>query len=82
MLKGALRLAVAAGIAIATGLAVRAQLLTPFPGVHFTAILIRITALCAVGISTYAAVARILSVRELIEMEVVLLRKLRLWSSP
>jgi len=27
----------------------------------FTAILIRVTALCAVGISTYAAVARILN---------------------
>ena len=34
VLNGALRLAVAAGIAIAMGLAVRAQPLTPFPGVH------------------------------------------------
>ena len=82
MLHGALRLAVAAGVAIAIGLAVRAQLLPLFPGVQFTAILIRVTMLCAVGISTYAAVARILSVRELIEIEVVLLRKLRLRPSP
>ena len=82
MLHGALRLAVAAGVAIAIGLAVRAQLLTLFPGVHLTAILIRVTVLCAVGISTYVAVARILSVRELIEIEVVLLRKLRLRPSP
>ena len=82
MLDAALRLAVAAGVAIAIGLAVRAQLLTLFPGVHLTAILIRATVLCAVGISTYVAVARILSVRELIEIEVVLLRKLRLRPSP
>ena len=82
MLHGALRLAVAAGVAIAIGLAVRAQLLTLFPGVHLNAILIRVTVLCAVGISTYVAVARILSVRELIEIEVVLLRKLRLRPSP
>ena len=56
MLHGALRLAVAAGVAIAIGLAVRAQLLTLVPGVHLTAILIRVTVLCAVGISTYVAV--------------------------
>jgi putative peptidoglycan lipid II flippase len=78
MLNGALRLAVAAGLAIAIGLAVRAQLLELVPGVHLTAILVRPTVLCAVGISTYVAIARILGVHELIEIEVILLRKLKL----
>jgi putative peptidoglycan lipid II flippase len=82
MLNGALRLAVAASVAIAIGLAVRAQLLALFPGVHLTAILIRVTVLCTVGISTYVALARILGVRELIEMELILLRKLKLRPSP
>jgi putative peptidoglycan lipid II flippase len=82
MLNGALRLAVAAGVAIAIGLAVRAQLLELVPGVHLTAILIRATVLCAVGISIYAGFARILGVRELIEIEVMLLRKLKLRPPP
>ena len=82
MLNGALRLAVAAGVAIAIGLAVRAQLLELVPGVHLTAILIRATVLCAVGIGTYGVFARILGVRELIEIEVMLLRKLKLRPPP
>ena len=82
MLNGALRLAVAAGVAIAVGLVVRVQLLAFFPAVHLSAILIRVTVLCAVGISTYVAFARILGVRELIEMELMLLRKLKLRPSP
>jgi putative peptidoglycan lipid II flippase len=82
MLNGALRLAVAAGVAIAIGLAVRAQLLEFVPGVHLTAILIRATVLCAVGIGTYVVFARILGVRELIEIEAILLRKLKLGPPP
>ena len=82
MLNGALRLAVAAGVAIAIGLAVRAQLLELVPGMHLIAILIRATVLCAVGISIYAVFARILGVRELIEIEVMLLRKLKLRPPP
>ena len=82
MLNGALRLAVAAGVAIAIGLAVRAQLLELVPGVHLTAILIRATVLCAVGIGAYAVFARILGVRELIEIEAILLRKLKLRPPP
>lgn len=82
MLNGALRLAVAAGVAIAIGLAVRAQLLEFVPGVHLTAILLRATVLCAVGIGTYVVFARILGVRELIEIEAILLRKLKLGPPP
>ena len=82
MLNGALRLAVAAGVAIAIGLAVRAQLLEFVQGVHLTAILIRATVLCAVGIGTYVVFARILGVRELIEIEAILVRKLKLRPPP
>ena len=82
MLNGALRLAIAAGVAIAIGLAVRAQLVELVPGVHLTAILIRATVLCAVGIGAYAVFARILGVRELIEIEAILLRKLKLRPPP
>ena len=78
MLNGALRLAVAAGVAIGIGLAVRAQLLELVPSVLLPAILIRATVLCAVGIGTYVTLARILGVRELIEIEGTLLRRLKL----
>ena len=78
MLNGALRLAVAAGVAIGIGLAVRAQLLELVPGVLLPAILIRATVLCAVGIGTYVTLARILGVRELTEIEGMLLRRLKL----
>jgi len=78
MLNGALRLAVAAGVAIGIGLAVRAQLLELVPGVLLPAILIRAAVLCAVGIGTYVTLARILGVRELTEIEGMLLRRLKL----
>jgi len=77
MLNGALRLAVAAGVAIGIGLAVRIPLLQLAPGIHLPAILIRVTVLCFVGIGTYAILARILGVRELIEIEGMLLRRLK-----
>jgi putative peptidoglycan lipid II flippase len=78
MLNGALRLAVAAGVAIGVGIVVRAQLLELLPDVHLTAILVRATVLCTVGIGTYAAFARILGVRELADIEDMLLRKFKL----
>ena len=78
MLNGTLRLAVAAGVAIGTGLVLRAQLLELVPGVLLSAILIRATVLCGVGIGIYVTLARILGVRELTEIEGMLLRKLKL----
>ena len=78
MLDGALRLAVAAGVAIGVGLGVRVLLLEFLPGVHLIEILIRATVLCAVGIATYVILARILGVRELAEIEGMLLRRLKL----
>ena len=78
MLDGALRLAVAAGVAIGVGLGVRVLLLRLLPGEHLTALLIRATVLCTVGIAIYVVLARILRVRELAEIETMLLRRLKL----
>jgi putative peptidoglycan lipid II flippase len=78
MLDAAVRLAMAAGVAIGLGLAVRTQLLQSLPGVHLIAILIRATVLCAVGICTYVTLARILGVSEITEIEGMLLRRLKL----
>jgi putative peptidoglycan lipid II flippase len=78
MLDGALRLAVAAGVAIGVGLGVRVLLLGLLPGVHLIEVLIRAVSLCAVGIGTYAILAWILGVRELTEIQGILLRRLKL----
>jgi putative peptidoglycan lipid II flippase len=80
MLDGALRLAVAAGAATGLGLGVRVLLLGLVPGVHLIEILIRAAVLCAVGIASYLILARILGVRELTEIEGMLLRRLKLRS--
>ena len=77
MLDGALRLAVAAGVAIGIGLGVRVLLLGFLPGVHLMDILIRAAVLCPTGIAIYLVLARILAVRELAEVEDILLRRLK-----
>ena len=82
MLDGALRLAPAAAIAIAVGLATRALLLHLLPGMHLAAIVLRATVLCTTGIAVYAALARLFGLRELVEMEGILLRKLRSLQPP
>ena len=82
MLDGALRLALAAAIAIAVGLAIRALLLHLFPGMHLAAIVLRATVLCTLGIAIYAALARLFGLRELVEMEGILLRRLRSLQPP
>ena len=78
MLEAALRLALAAGVAIGVGLGVRVFLLQLLPGVHLIAILVRATTLCAVGVGTYVTLARLLGVRELAEIEGMVLRRLNL----
>jgi putative peptidoglycan lipid II flippase len=80
MLDGALRLAVAASVAIGVGLEVRVFLLGFLPGVHLIETLIRVAVLSATGIAIYAILARILGVRELAEIEGILLRRLKLRS--
>ena len=78
MLDAALRLAVAAGIAIGIGLALRAALLGWLPGTNLVAILVRAAVLCAVGGGVYLALARLFGIRELEKFERMLLRRLKL----
>ena len=65
MLRAALGLAVATGLAIGAGLYLRYLLLQFLPGLQILAILMRATVLCAFGIAIYLAVARLLGVTEL-----------------
>jgi putative peptidoglycan lipid II flippase len=77
MLDAALRLALAAGIAIVLGLAVRMALLRSLPGVDLPVILVRATVLCTAGSAIYLALARLFGIRELERFERMLLRRLR-----
>jgi putative peptidoglycan lipid II flippase len=51
------------------------------PSMHPAVILTRATVACVVGVSIYIGVARIFRIRELAELERMLLRKLRVWPS-
>jgi putative peptidoglycan lipid II flippase len=79
MLDAALRLTLAAALAIGAGLGVRAVLLELLPGTHLTALLPRAIVLCVVGVGLYAALARLLGVHEVVEVQGVLLRRLSAW---
>jgi hypothetical protein len=72
-----LRLGLAAAAAIAAGLALRSLLLDLLPDVRLWTVLARGSILGLVGIGSYIAVARWLGVRELVEIEQMLLHKLR-----
>jgi putative peptidoglycan lipid II flippase len=78
MLGSALRLAVAAGLAIGVGLGLRALLLQFLPGMHLALILIRATVLCSLGLGIYFALAQFFGIGELARFERLLLRRLRL----
>ena len=78
MLGGALRLAAAAAIATALGLLARGYLMQWLPGMQFVTLLLRTALLCMVGLGAYAILARLFGVRELVEAESIVLRKLRL----
>ena len=65
MLDAALRLSAATIVAIAGGLIVRAILLQFVPGFHLVELLTRSMLLCAIGLSIYIIVARLLGVHEL-----------------
>jgi len=78
MLGTAVRLAVAAAVAVGVGLGLRVLLLQLLPGVHLMAILARATTLCAVGVGLYVALARLFGVRELAEVQGIVLRRLGL----
>ena len=77
MLGTALRLAMAAVVAIGLGLLVRSQLLRWLPDSHAATVLSRATVLCLLGICFYAITARLLRVDEISEVKLLLLRKLR-----
>ena len=77
MLSATWRLAVAAAVAIALGLAIRQGLVALLPGIDAASILLRGSLLCAAGIAIYAAVARLLGVRELGDLAALLTRRLR-----
>jgi putative peptidoglycan lipid II flippase len=77
MLDAALRLGLAAAVAITAGLTLRSLLLDLLPDVRLWAILVRGSVLGLVGMGSYIAVARWLGVRELVEIERVLLHKIR-----
>ena len=77
MLDAALRLAVAAGIAIGVGLGVRVLLVQFLPGMGLTVLVVRASMLCAVGLGIYLACARCFGVDELAKLERMLLRKLK-----
>jgi putative peptidoglycan lipid II flippase len=77
MFDAALRMAMAAAIAIGAGLGARAVLLQFLPEITLWALLFRAAALCVVGIGVYVALARMLGVHELAEVESMLRRQLR-----
>jgi putative peptidoglycan lipid II flippase len=76
LMDAVVRLGLAAAAAIGTGLAVRALLLNWLPDVLLWAVLARAIVLCLIGVGTYVAIARWLGVRELAEIEQMLLQKL------
>ena len=80
MFDAAVRLGGAAALAIAVGLIARTALLGVLPGTGLFALLARATILCALGLSVYAGVARLFGVREIGEIEGMILRKIRLAS--
>jgi putative peptidoglycan lipid II flippase len=66
MLDGAVRMAIAAVVATAIGLAARQLFLTWLPGVHFATLVTRAGVLCTLGVASYIAVARLLGLDELV----------------
>jgi putative peptidoglycan lipid II flippase len=77
MLGAALRMALAAGIAIGLGLLARAGLLHLLPDTHLAAVLLRAALLCVFGIGAYAGLAHLFGVRDIADLRDVLVH--RLW---
>jgi putative peptidoglycan lipid II flippase len=78
MLQTALRLGIAALVAIGLGLLTCAQLLRWLPDVYAVKVLGRAIILSSFGLCIYAAMARLLGVSEISEVQLLLVRKLRL----
>jgi putative peptidoglycan lipid II flippase len=77
MLPTALRLAMAALVAIGVGLLARTQLLRWLPDADAATVLGRASMLCILSICIYAAMARLFRVEEISEIQLLLLRKMR-----
>ena len=78
MLKAAIRLAVAAGIAIGVGLRVRIFLFQFLPGMHLGVMLMRASILCVIGVGIYLGLAQLFGISELAELKRLVMRRLRL----
>jgi len=78
MLKTAIRLAVAAGIAIGVGLRVRIFLFQFLPGMHLGVMLMRASILCVIGVGIYLGLAQLFGISELAELKRLVMRRLRL----
>ena len=68
MLDAALRMALAACLAIGLGLLARAGLLLWLPGTHIAAVLLRAFLLCAFAIAAYVGLASLLGVRDIADL--------------
>jgi putative peptidoglycan lipid II flippase len=79
MLGPALRMALACAVAIAAGLTVRSLLPQFLLSMEFAILLVRSGLLCLVGLGIYLAIVRLLRVRELPEVQEMIVRKLSLW---
>lgn len=77
MLGAALRMALAAALAIGFGLAVRGALLHVLPGTGFAAVVLRAALLCAFSLAAYAGLAHLFGVRDIVELRDVIMH--RLW---
>lgn len=82
MLGAALRLALAAGVAIGVGLCIRALMPQSLLGMQIPVILIRTGVLCTGGLGVYWTAARLLGIAELVQLERLLAGKLGLRRSP
>ncbi|MGY3534463.1 murein biosynthesis integral membrane protein MurJ [Bradyrhizobium sp. USDA 4452] len=76
MCSAALRMAVAAALAIGLCLLARAELLQWLPGTHMAGVILRAALLCAFGITVYVGATLLLGVRDIADLRHVLLQKL------
>lgn len=79
MLGPALRMALACAVAIAAGLTIRSLLPQFLLSMDFAILLARSGLLCLAGLGIYLGIVRLLGVRELPEVQEMIVRELRLW---
>ncbi|MGP8121807.1 MAG: murein biosynthesis integral membrane protein MurJ [Xanthobacteraceae bacterium] len=77
LLKAALQLAVAAGVAIGAGWGVRMLVLQVLPGVQLVDVAARAVVLSAVGLGIYWGCARLFGVRDLADLRAMVVQRLK-----